>query len=176
MPPAASKSRCSNPRPLRQNWGLHDVCPLVKPQLAQAGSGYAAVTEAQYVANLEALYQQLKRAVAPKGTLIWCSTTPVPITYRGRNNSDVVLINKLARTLFGPGSEHPEVLVHDLYTEVVDKCRADFPKSASYPQGAACAYQNNGVHFGHEGENSTGKRLTASWVVDAIKPHLKKPA
>ena len=43
------------------NWGLHDVCPLVKPQLAQAGSGYAAVTEAQYVDNLEALYQQLNQ-------------------------------------------------------------------------------------------------------------------
>ena len=64
------------------------------------------MTEAQYVANLEALYQQLKRAVAPNGTLIWCSTTPVPVTYHGRNNSDVVLINKLARTLFGPGSKH----------------------------------------------------------------------
>ena len=29
------------------------------------------------------------------------------------------------------------------------------------------------MHFGHEGENSTGKELTANWTVAAIKPHLK---
>ena len=29
---------------------------------------------------------------------------------------------------------HADVVVHDLYTQVVDKCRQDFPASRLYPQ------------------------------------------
>ena len=79
------------------------------------------------------------------GTLIWRTTTPVPVSYKARNNSDVLIVNKLAATLFGPTGKHTEVLVHDLYTQVVTKCRADFPQSKLYPQAADCPYQNNAV-------------------------------
>jgi hypothetical protein len=68
---------------------------------------------------MELIYHDLKRALIPNGTLIWTSTTPVPPSYKGRNNSDVVSINAIAAELFGPGSKYPEVVIHDLYTQVV---------------------------------------------------------
>ena len=81
------------------NWGLHDIDP----------KAYVAVTAQQYAENLEKMYEQLARLLAPGGTLIWASTTPVPPSYNPsrRNNSDVVKANAQARALFGPASKHP---------------------------------------------------------------------
>jgi hypothetical protein len=160
------------------NWGLHDMCPLV-PSAAAAGDAesslgrYAPISEKMYLENMERLYQQLKSALTPRGTLIWRTTTPVPVTYKSRNNSDVVRVNALAATLFGPHGKHPEVVVHDMYSEVVAHCRAEYPVQAKgYPQTAACPLQPNGVHFGFEGEDSAGKQLTANLTLAAIQPHL----
>ena len=62
------------------NWGLHDIC----------ASMYAPVTTAEYEANMETTYGLLKSALAPNnGTLIWSTTTPVPPSYKARNNTDV---------------------------------------------------------------------------------------
>merc|ERR1712100_364350 len=92
---------------------------------------------------METLYQSMKAALAPGGTLIWRTTTPVPPSYKSRNNTDVVAVNALAATLFGPGSKHPDVKVHDLYSQVVERCNRD-PKSKGYPEKADCLIlQNN---------------------------------
>jgi hypothetical protein len=39
---------------------------------------YAPVTEAAYLNHMERLYFKIKSALAPNGTLIWRTTTPVP--------------------------------------------------------------------------------------------------
>ena len=50
------------------NWGLHDICPSI----------YADVSFAEYEKNLEAVYFKFKRRLAPGGTLVFATTTPVP--------------------------------------------------------------------------------------------------
>ena len=133
------------------NWGLHDICPKM----------YVAVSPAQYASNMEASYQQLKRMLAPNGTLIWATTTPVPPSYKNRNNTDVVRINAQMQALFGPGSKHPDVELHDLYSEVVHRCNRD-AASAGYPATSDCTFlQDNGVHFSAAGRQFTGIQVAA---------------
>jgi len=136
---------------------------------------------------MEAVYQQLKKMLTPNGTLIWATTTPVPpsvpiitiygrITlgstprcplevppsYQNRNNKDVVRINAQIRALFGPGSKHPTVVLHDLYTEVVNRCNRD-GASAGYPDTSDCTFlQDNGVHFSSAGRQFTGIQAAAA--------------
>ena len=105
------------------NWGLHDICPKM----------YVAVALEQYVANMEDVYVQLKNMLAADGTIIWATTTPVPPSYKNRNNTDVVAANAAMRTLFGPGGKHTQVIVHDLYSEVVRRWRAVLRGSMSWP-------------------------------------------
>ena len=127
-----------------------------------------------YLQHLEALYLRLKPALAPGGVAIWRTTTPVPPSYTKRNNSDVVAVNALAARLFGgPGSKYPEVVVHDLYAEVVERCQNP-PKgpgqndTRGYPQTSDCFdVQSRGVHF-----SDAGIELTAIMTAAAILPHL----
>ena len=139
------------------NWGLHDIAP----------SMYAPIEPALYASNMERIYQQLAGALAPNGTLVWATTTPVPPSYKNRNNSDVLRINEQMRALFGPGSKHPEVVVHDLYAEVVARCSRD-PASVGYPATSDCdVLQSNGVHMSAAGRQFTGIMTAAS-----ILPYL----
>ena len=139
------------------NFGLHDICPKM----------YVAVTPEQYAENMEATYQQLRRLLLPNGTLIWTTTTPVPPSYHNRNNSDVVRINEQMKALFGPGSKHPEVVVHDLYSEVVQRCNRD-AASTGYPETSDCVFlQDNGVHF-----STAGRQFCGIMTAAAISPHL----
>ena len=139
------------------NWGLHDICPKM----------YVPIAAEQYEENMEALYLQLKRMLKTNGTLIWTTTTPVPPTYKNRNNSDVIRINNQMRTLFGPGSRHPEVVVHDLYGEVVQRCHRD-PAARGYPETSDCVLlQDNGVHF-----STIGRQYTGIMVSATIAPYL----
>jgi hypothetical protein len=139
------------------NWGLHDICPKM----------YVPIAAEQYEENMEALYLQLKRMLKTNGTLIWTTTTPVPPSYKNRNNSDVIRINNQMRTLFGPGSRHPKVVVHDLYGEVVQRCHRD-PAARGYPETSDCVLlQDNGVHF-----STIGRQYTGIMVSAAIAPYL----
>lgn len=128
---------------------------------------YYPVGSAEYVANMEAIYQQLHGALAVNGTLIWTTTTPVPPSYKNRNNTDVVRINGLMRGLFGPTGTHPEVVVHDLYAQIVQRCRHD-PATAGYPETADCpVVQSNGVHM-----SPAGRQFTGIVTAAAIVPYL----
>ena len=127
-----------------------------------------------YLHNLEQLYLRLKSALAPNGKVIWRTTTPVPPSYTKRNNTDIVAVNALAAQLFGPGSKYPEVAVHDLYSQVVQRCNNP-PKGAAknndtrgYPQTSDCFdVQSRGVHF-----SDAGIQLTAVLTAASILPHL----
>lgn len=141
------------------NWGLHDICAKM----------YAPVTSQEYVANMEAIYHKLQAALAPNGTLIWATTTPVPPSYKARNNSDVVRINDLMRSLFGPTGKYPKVVVHDLYSEVVSRCNRE-PGSEHYPETNDCdVLQSRGVHFSDAGKQFTGI-MTAASILPYLSP------
>ena len=60
----------------------------------------------------------------PQCEYLWRTTTPsafVPQPPANRQNSDVVEVNGQMAKLFAPGSQHQEVLVHDMYRNIVRK-------------------------------------------------------
>ena len=86
--------------------------------------------------------------------------------------TEVVAVNAAVRTLFGPGGKHPEVVIHDLYAEVVMRCNSPRRLAARggkrFPeQSEACDIQTNGVHFG-----DLGRQYTGVLVANAIFPHI----
>ena len=118
---------------------------------------------------MESTYEELKKLLAPNGTLIFQTTTPVPSSYPkiNRNNTDVVRANEQMKALFGPSSKHPEVVVHDLYSEVVQRCNRD-ARAVSYPETSDCTFlQDNGVHF-----STAGRQFTGIMVAASIAPYL----
>ena len=127
----------------------------------------------EYEANMEAMYRKLRGALAPNGTMIFGTTTPVPPSYDSnkRVNADVLELNVRARKLFGPAGKYPDVRLNDLYGRVVDACRRD-PATACYPETCDCPLmQNNGVHF-----SPAGQRLNAVDVAWWIAPFAGAPA
>jgi hypothetical protein len=143
------------------NWGLHDICAHM----------YAPVSRAQYEAHLEFMAKRFAAALKPPhGKLLWVSTTPVPPSYKPRNNSDVVDINARARRIF----DRLGVAQEDLYSQVVAECRKN-ATTRGYPETSDCLWlQPNGVHFGFTGNESLGRNFTGSMVARAIEgllPH-----
>ena len=144
-------------------WGLHDICENI----------YSPVSFDEYSENMEIMYHKLKGALAPNGTMIFGTTTPVPPSYDSnkRVNADVLELNVRARALFGPAGKYPDVRLNDLYGRVVDACRRD-PATACYPETCDCPLmQNNGVHF-----SPAGQRLNAVDVAWWIAPFAGAPA
>ena len=139
------------------NWGLHEICAKM----------YAPVTIAQYIANMRSLIPRMRAKLAkPKGQLIWSTTTPVPPSYKNRNNSDVVAINAAMATLLAEPA-FSDIVTNDLYGEVVARCRRDVD-STGYPQTDDClSQQNDGVHF-----SAAGKQFTAIKSASVIAQYL----
>ena len=143
------------------NWGLHDIDPHIYR---------THISHSQYYANMEKLYLTFKRA-APAATVVFQTTTPVPPSYtRGRDNKDVIAINDVAKTLFGPTGKYPEVIINDLYQHIVDVCHND-PESTCYPETCDCPHvQDDGVHF-----SPAGRRFNALMVASTIAPMSTGP-
>ena len=137
------------------NWGLHDISPHI----------YFELSLREYAENLEELYLRFRSLLAPSGALVFATTTPVPPSYPSekRINADVVGINAVAASLFGPGSQHPDVAVNDLYSAAVAYCNQD-RDTACFPESCDCEELiNNGVHF-----SDAGQRFNALQVATAI--------
>ncbi|KAH8069477.1 DUF2263-containing protein [Aureococcus anophagefferens] len=77
--------------------GLHDICENID----------SPVSFDEYEANMEAMYRKLRGALAPNGTMIFGTTTPVPPSYDSnkRVNADVLELNVRARAL-RPGGQN----------------------------------------------------------------------
>ena len=101
------------------NFGIHDCCGPTEN-----------VTKAQYVQNLGVIYNAAHTALAPGGTILWVSTTPVPTVgvapqkfTCGRTGADfngcVDDYNAAALTLLGG---KPDVQVLDLNDAVSAVC------------------------------------------------------
>jgi hypothetical protein len=140
------------------NWGLHDICP----------GAYAAVTPEQYAANMEEIYLKMKRYLLPTGTIIWSTTTPVPPSYRGRKNVDVLRINTQMATMFGPKGKYTDVVVSDMYAAIVKRCNNRPNPNGTYPEHVDCeVIQSNGVHM-----SDAGRQFTALVAAGAIAREL----
>ena len=94
------------------NWGMRDI----------AWKMYAKVTRGAYAAHMETLYWKLRSSMPPNATIIWATTTPVPPSYDNRKNSDVLEVNDIIRSLFGPAGKYREVIINDQYGTLVDAC------------------------------------------------------
>ena len=140
------------------NWGLHDICPKL----------YENVTRAEYTANMKQIIGKLRGGLAPGGKIVWVSTTPVPASYKNRNDSDVVDINQIMTDLIAFDDCCDDVVYGaDLYHAVVDRCNRN-ATWAGYPQTSDCLYlQDNGVHF-----SELGKRFTAIEVAAHLLPYV----
>jgi len=137
------------------NWGLHDICAAM----------YAPVSDEQYVSNMQTLVEKMRKGLAPNGTLIFSTTTPVPPSSHHRNNTDVIRINGLMKKLFSePG--YSDVITNDLYGQVVQNCNNN--PNNKYPEKTDCTFlQSHGVHF-----SEVGKQFTGVMSAAAILPHL----
>ncbi|KAH8066621.1 DUF2263-containing protein [Aureococcus anophagefferens] len=147
------------------NWGLHDICP----------HKYMYVSRDQYVANMKQIIAKLKTGLAPGGTIVWVSTTPVPASYKDRNDTDVVDINGIMADLIAFDDCCDDVVFGaDLYHAVVDRCNRN-ATWAGYPASNDCLYlQDNGVHFflrtgqalhGHRGRRAPDALLVSCFVM-----------
>ena len=126
------------------------------------------VSRDQYVANMKQIIAKLKAGLAPGGTVVWVSTTPVPASYKDRNDTDVVDINGIMADLIAFDDCCDDVVFGaDLYHAVVDRCNRN-ATWAGYPASNDCLYlQDNGVHF-----SELGKRFTAIEVAAHLMPYL----
>jgi len=142
------------------NWGLHDICPKL----------YGKITPEQYLANLDALYQKMKLALSPNGSVVFQTTTPVPPA-SNRNITDVYAINMLARSLFA--NYTPPVSVTPLFDMVVAECQSNHT-TLTYPFTSDCPqmqYTDN-VHFIESGRSFTGT-VVANSILKALKTGKK---
>jgi hypothetical protein len=131
----------------------------------QPSCRYAPVTDEQYISNMKVLVDKMRTALAPNGTLIWSTTTPVPPSYKARNNTDVVRINGLMKQLYSQ-PEYNDIRTNDLYSQVVQRCNND--PGIEYPEKTDCQYlQSHGVHF-----SEVGKQYTALMTAASILPYL----
>ena len=135
------------------NWGLHDLC-YRHPDSKEQGhrdkeNGKVSVPLAKYEKNLEALVVRLEKTGA---TLIWASTTPIPLGDVGRVAGDELKYNRAAEEIM---KKHG-IAIDDLY--------------AVASQFDAGLYEGPGnVHFLKEGSELLGQQVAAS-----IKAHLNK--
>ena len=122
----------------------------------------------EYLSNVRAIIAKLKTGLTDGGKIVWVSTTPVPVSYVGRNDSDVVARNAKMNALIDSGSLGPEVVRGaDLYQDTVDRCNRN-ATWVGYPQTNDCMYlQNNGVHY-----SALGRRFTAISVAAHLMKYL----
>ena len=87
------------------------------------------------------------------------TTTPVPPSYKARNNSDVLAMNSAMKQLLS-GSEYQDIVQVDMYSLVVERCQRD-AASQGYPQSSDCdVLQNRGVHFSDAGKQCVVTKLS----------------
>ncbi|MCP4642159.1 MAG: SGNH/GDSL hydrolase family protein [bacterium] len=112
------------------NWGLHDLKRMRGRKLDSSADRVTALEE--YEKNLDALVGKLK---ATGATLIWTSTTPVPVGAAGRIKGDDVLYNEAAAGVMRKWG----VEIDDLYAYVLPELeKHQKPRNVHFtPEGSA---------------------------------------
>lgn len=96
------------------NTGLHDLTYRMPTRNRERDkvNGTLSVTIEEYQANLRQMIAYF-RELAPKATLIFATTTPVPENEPGRIAGDAARYNAAAMEVL---KDHPDILVNDLYS------------------------------------------------------------
>ncbi len=118
------------------NWGMRDI----------AWKMYAKVTRGAYAAHMETLYWKLRSSMPPNATIIWATTTPVPI-----------------RSLFGPAGKYREVIINDQYGTLVDACASRRNASDCFPETCDCpeVHKHEDIHLSELGARALGVAAAA---------------
>ena len=135
------------------NWGMRDI----------AWKMYAKVTRGAYAAHMETLYWKLRSSMPPNATIIWATTTPVPPSYNNRKNSDVLEVNDIIRSLFGPAGKYREVIINDQYGTLVDACASRRNASDCFPETCDCpeVHKHEDIHLSELGARALGVAAAA---------------
>ena len=135
------------------NWGMRDI----------AWKMYAKVTRGAYAAHMETLYWKLRSSMPPNATIIWATTTPVPPSYDNRKNSDVLEVNDIIRSLFGPAGKYREVIINDQYGTLVDACASRRNASDCFPETCDCpeVHKHEDIHLSELGARAPGVAAAA---------------
>jgi len=141
------------------NFGIHDCCP--------GGDGRAkgvAVPKADYIKNLQTIYDAAHASLAPNGSIVWVTTTPHSTTQADCGltgtsfNQCIDDYNAAALQLLG---DKTDVQVCDLNAAVVAVCGKGYGKGGCNLQ----RYEN--VHF-----TDAGKQFCAIEVAHTVAPLL----
>ena len=125
---------------------------------------HAYTTHCRYRANLETIYSAIHKSLAPNGTVVWTSTTPIAtncssVVKNGCYNVKpecVVQYNAIAADVFG---SKPDAVINDVYAAVNGVCGANF---------TTCSLQHEGdVH-----PSGPGKQFLAIETAAVIAPLL----
>jgi lysophospholipase L1-like esterase len=141
------------------NFGLHDVAR--QRDANASGVGTIAVPVEEYVANLEKLVTRLQQTGA---TLIWASTTPVPVGGGGRVPGDERIYNAAAERLMRARG----IRIDDLYAFI----QPHLARNPALQESVTTAgVVHHDVHFVSEGNALFGPRIAAE--IEAVLPTLR---
>lgn len=132
------------------NVGLHDLKYIANGKLDTKNGKQVHSTD-EYGKNLGQIIFYLKK-LAPKASLIFCTTTPVPKGGAGRVAGDALKYNEVALKIV---KEHPAIMVNDLYA---------FTK----PNQVKWWTKPGNVHFNPEGRKAQGEEV-ARVILEALK-------
>jgi len=136
------------------NFGLHDIKYLSGKNLDKK-NGKQAVSPEEYASNLRKVVAYWKQ-IAPKATLIFATTTPVPDGEPGRHTEDAIKYNQIALKVM---REYPEILIDDLYQFTLPKQPEWWTKPGN-------------VHYNATGVLAQGNEV-ARVIQAALKSRLK---
>jgi len=123
------------------NVGLHDLKYLKGKHLSKKG-GKQVSSIHDYKSNLVKIFNYLKTKF-PEVTLVFATTTPVPLNAKGRYKGDRILYNKAALEVL---SKYPEIVINDLY-------------SFTKPNVKEWAQEEGNVHYNQLGYQKQGEEV-----------------
>jgi hypothetical protein len=133
------------------NVGLHDLKYVAGGGKLDKKNGKQVSSTERYAKNVSNVAAYLKKT-APRATLIFATTTPVPEGEPGRVAGDAKKYNAVALDAL---KAHPEISVNDLYAFT----KPNQPKWWTRP---------GNVHFGTEGRKAQGNEV-ARVLLNALK-------
>ena len=136
------------------NVGLHDLKYLAGKKKDKV-NGTQVADVSTYQENLRKITTYLKE-LAPKATLIFATTTPVPEGAEGRFAGDAEKYNTAALEVF---KEHPEIVINDLF-------------SLTKPNHAEWMIEPKDVHYNDKGSDAQGDQVAKS-IMEALAEKAK---
>eukprot|EP01043_Picozoa_sp_COSAG02_P059221 COSAG02_NODE_7509_length_2978_cov_2.356721_3_plen_620_part_00 len=140
-------------------------------------SGDQFVNDADYKADILAIYQRIVKALAPGGTVVWTTTTPVAMDWPGGSHHiDPGCISRRNGIAASALKGKPQLIVNDLYAAVTAVCGTRFKlgecpiqNGAPATSGPHTSSATGGMHFNAAGRQFTAL-ITAQTIVSQLGP------